>query len=60
MKGSGGSSNSKSKVAAAPSSTTREYPTQPTMKEYLVRFTAGMDERKTPYQHWIVLEEHGM
>jgi hypothetical protein len=30
-----------------------------TMKEYLVRFTAGMDDRKTPYQHWIVLEEHG-
>jgi hypothetical protein len=31
----------------------------PTMTEYLVRFTAGMDDRKTPYQHWIVLEEHG-
>jgi hypothetical protein len=29
------------------------------MKEYLERFTAGMDERKTAYQHWIVLEEHG-
>jgi hypothetical protein len=31
----------------------------PTMKEYSVRFTAGMDDRKTAYQHWIVLEEHG-
>jgi hypothetical protein len=35
-------------------SSDEEYPVTPTMKEYL-RFTAGMDERKTAYQHWIVL-----
>jgi hypothetical protein len=31
----------------------------PIMKEYLVRFTAGMDDRKTSYEHWLTLEEHG-
>jgi len=29
-----------------------------TMVEYLVRFAAGGDYRKTSYQHWMVLEEH--
>jgi hypothetical protein len=28
--------------------------------EYLVRFPAGKDFRKTPYQQWIVLEEHAL
>jgi hypothetical protein len=28
--------------------------------EFLVRFSAGKDDRKKPYQHWIVLEEHAL
>jgi hypothetical protein len=44
--------------STATTPTTPTTTTTPTM-EYLVRFVAGMDDRKTPYQHWIVLEEHG-
>lgn len=28
--------------------------------EFLIRFTAGKDDRKKAYQHWIVLEEHAL
>jgi CXXC zinc finger domain len=31
-----------------------------TDKEFLVRFPAGMDDRKTSHYHWIVLEEHAV
>lgn len=28
--------------------------------EFLVRFTAGTGDRKTPHQHWLTLEEHAL
>jgi len=38
----------------------RYYHNDKSTVEYLVRFTAGYEDRKSPYQHWIVLEEHAL